>query len=622
MNKLSLCLLLVSGIPLSGVAQMQDLISFQGCLTNTAGDHVPDGTHMVVFTLYDQPTSGTVRWSEVQYVQTSNCVYHTHLGDISSLEGTGFHEKLWLGVKVGSDLEMTPRTALVSAPYALSMRGMRIIPVEAGGTHGINVVGGLPENSIAGDAVAATISGGGGRTSTGTLENVVTTSYGTVGGGVVNTVEGIAAVVTGGYGNISRGDFSAVIGGEVNVANGVHSIVGGSGNVASGTGSTISGGYANTAPGDYSAVGGGENNEAGTDHATVAGGENNSAVTGSAVGGGRSNDASAPFTTVSGGLSNMATSAGATVPGGRLNKAEGSYSLAAGMRAHAQHDGTFVWSDRSVEDYFLSSGVNQFLIRAAGGVAIGTGDPQAALHLQNYELNLSEVALHEEDFLVEAKDAVIGLYSDNLGTWGSGLTMVDMENDGTFNNKWAILRQTEGPGNNNLYFKFGTDDDQAANDTKMYIGTDGHVHADAYDTPSGDVAELFEVDIATAIYEPGDVLAISERKSGQLTLSASPYSTLVAGVYATQPGVTLNKEDKNDRQTAPLALVGVVPTKISAENGAVALGDLLVTSSTPGHAMKADKSDPTRLIGAVIGKAMERFDGPGMGMINVLVNLQ
>jgi hypothetical protein len=48
--------------------------------------------------------------------------------------------------------------------------------------------------------------------------------------------------------------------------------------------------------------------------------------------------------------------------------------LAAGRRAKANHDGAFVWADNTDAD-FASTAANQFLIRAAGGVGIGTTAP-------------------------------------------------------------------------------------------------------------------------------------------------------------------------------------------------------------------------------------------------------
>ena len=68
-----------------------------------------------------------------------------------------------------------------------------------------------------------------------------------------------------------------------------------------------------------------------------------------------------------------------------------------------------------------------------------------------------------------------------------------------------------------------------------------------------------------------------------------------------------------------MALVGIVPTKVSAENGPIKPGTLLVTSSTPGYAMRG--SDREKLTGAIIGKAMGTLDS-GKGVIEVLVSLQ
>jgi hypothetical protein len=70
----------------------------------------------------------------------------------------------------------------------------------------------------------------------------------------------------------------------------------------------------------------------------------------------------------------------------------------------------------------------------------------------------------------------------------------------------------------------------------------------------------------------------------------------------------------------PVGVVGVIPTRVSAENGDVRRGDLLVSSRIPGHAMRAD---PRRVrVGMVIGKALEEFARSGSGMIRVLVNVK
>jgi len=103
---------------------------------------------------------------------------------------------------------------------------------------------------------------------------------------------------------------------------------------------------------------------------------------------------------------------------------------------------------------------------------------------------------------------------------------------------------------------------------------------------------------------------------------SQPYSTLVAGVCSTQPGLpgtTRKIADSAPADEVPLAVVGIVPCKVTTENGAIRIGDLLVSSSTPGDAMKG--TDRTRMLGAVVGKALEPLM-EGQGVIQVLVTLQ
>ncbi|MBI5386536.1 MAG: hypothetical protein HZA90_17845 [Verrucomicrobia bacterium] len=92
------------------------------------------------------------------------------------------------------------------------------------------------------------------------------------------------------------------------------------------------------------------------------------------------NAVNADYGTIAGGKGNTISSNAvcATIPGGHSNTVSGAYSLAAGQRAKALHNGTFVWADSTNAD-FASSGSNQFLIRASGGVGIGTTTPRKAL---------------------------------------------------------------------------------------------------------------------------------------------------------------------------------------------------------------------------------------------------
>lgn len=136
----------------------------------------------------------------------------------------------------------------------------------------------------------------------------------------------------------------------------------------------------------------------------------------------------------------------------------------------------------------------------------------------------------------------------------------------------------------------------------------------------GDYAESVDVSGDRKRYEPGDVLVLSDGDNADVMKSFQPYSSLVAGIYSTKPGVLGRRQTtEKTQQEIPMAMVGIVPAKVSAENGAIRKGDLLVTSSTAGYAMKG--TDPSRMLGAIVGKAMGRLDS-GTGVIEVLVSLQ
>lgn len=291
-------------------------------------------------------------------------------------------------------------------------------------TSGGATVSGGANNSVSGFAGAI----GGGQL------NRVGANYGTVGGGYADAAAGIGSAVAGGEANAALGDYATIGGGQQNRATQLETTIGGgSDNRASGVASTIGGGRGDTALGSFSTIGGGirnwcfgqsttigggSENRTDADYATIGGGLRNYAAFASTVGGGQSNLATATngatiaggtsnmadgsFSTIGGGYnnytygtsatvsggggsadadSNVARGLGATIPGGRRNRANGSFSFAAGRRAHALHHGTFVWAD-STEADFISTAQDQFLIRASGGVGIGTNAPEGPWHVQ------------------------------------------------------------------------------------------------------------------------------------------------------------------------------------------------------------------------------------------------
>jgi hypothetical protein len=165
---------------------------------------------------------------------------------------------------------------------------------------------------------------------------------------------------------------------------------------------------------------------------------------------------------------------------------------------------------------------------------------------------------------------------------------------------------------------------QIHSSTGGYVFPDGTTQTTAFIPANcgADYAEAVDVTGDRTKYEPGDLLVIDPDTPGKFLKSNQPYSTMVAGIYSTKPGFVGRLQPATEETKAievPMAMVGRVPTMVSAENGPIKIGDLLVTSSTMGYAMKG--TDRSQMMGAVVGKALGSLDS-GTGVIMVLVTLQ
>jgi hypothetical protein len=152
---------------------------------------------------------------------------------------------------------------------------------------------------------------------------------------------------------------------------------------------------------------------------------------------------------------------------------------------------------------------------------------------------------------------------------------------------------------------------------------DGTVSSPALGSGSADVAEWV---LVSEEVEPGDVLEHDPANLMMYRKSSGLCSELVAGVVSTQPGLVLGTDilqlspealGTPDAVHALLALVGIVPVKVTDEGGPINPGDLLVASSTPGYAMRWDPSSGEEACG-VIGKALEGLEF-GEGIVKALL---
>ena len=212
-----------------------------------------------------------------------------------------------------------------------------------------------------------------------------------------------------------------------------------------------------------------------------------------------------------------------------------------------------------------------------------------------------------------------GTYAGVQGIAGAdnGIGVLAQANvDGTLNSN-ALVASVVGTGNGNpAVFKANGSNVARIDKTGKGFFNGGTQNSGA------DIAEAFDVTGNVNQYEAGDVLVISTEKDRSVEKSSQPYSTLVAGVYATKPGVLLTDEniDTELKDKVPMGVIGVIPTKVCLEGGSIKRGDLLVTSSLTGVAMKAD---PDKVkIGQVIGKALQDFNETTVGKINVLVSIK
>ncbi|HWW03383.1 MAG TPA: tail fiber domain-containing protein [Candidatus Acidoferrum sp.] len=227
-------------------------------------------------------------------------------------------------------------------PLEVHVNGQRAWRLEPNTNGAPNLTGGSLYNEVDSGIVGATIGGGGATNYFGTAyTNRVSSDFATIGGGSDNIIQNTS----------------------------VHSVIGGGAN------NTI---QVNCS---YSTVGGGSGNSIqGIDafNSTIGGGYQNTIEPGASV------------SVIGGGFQNTNGGQYATVPGGFRNYAAGNYSFAAGNQAQALHQGALVWAD-SQNTPFSSTGNNQFLIRAQGGVGINTSNPNgAALSINGGVLRLND----------------------------------------------------------------------------------------------------------------------------------------------------------------------------------------------------------------------------------------
>lgn len=220
-------------------------------------------------------------------------------------------------------------------------------------------------------------------------------------------------------------------------------------------------------------------------------------------------------------------------------------------------------------------------------------------------------------------DGDVDLYDSNgrrrllLNADGQDLSIYDAAGNqiGSLGNNSNLRLGGHGSDGDVLLYPSGANDIFATDAATIHL--DGN--AGDITLRNADCAEEFEV-MSTREAEPGTVMALGD--DGRLRPSCRAHETGVVGVVsgagAYRPGIVLDKQPGQTHRS-PIALMGKAYVKVTDEGGPIRIGDLLSSSPTEGHAMRA--GDPSRAFGAVIGKAIAAH-ASGTGLIPMIIALQ
>ncbi len=118
--RLNLLLLLTIIMSITAFAAVPPMVNYQGKLTKADGTLLADGTYSMTFAIYNVPTAGLPLWWETNTsVQVKKGLFSVLLGSVRAFAADTFtDEARWFGVKVGEDLEMSPRQQIAAVPFA------------------------------------------------------------------------------------------------------------------------------------------------------------------------------------------------------------------------------------------------------------------------------------------------------------------------------------------------------------------------------------------------------------------------------------------------------------------------------------------------------------------------
>ncbi len=561
-------------IAASANARVPSSMNYQGALTDQYGVALDD-TVSLTLSIYTEPEGGLPLWDETQTgVVVSHGVFNVLLGSVNPLADDVFAEpNRWLGVRVGADPELTPRQQIVTVGYAFRAAEADTADVVRGGSSGSD-----GDWIISGNDMYSGVSGN-------------------VGIGISNPQKKLhvsSTISSFGMVTIERASTTA---GEASIGFKERSDAGGDSIWVAGVG-----GWGNTS--DF-VIGWGAPKFLITPSAEVGIGTNT------------------PMSNLHVKGTDWATYVIVDAPSG--------YAPGLMFDVNSAVEWRIYYHPGDAHLGFYREGVGErMVIKNNGNVGIGTSSPTGKLQVtggnaifESY-VGIGTTSPSRQLHIVGANPRILLEASSinpeiNFKNSGDGASEI-----------WAV-------------YKHGTTDDLRfyQNGDKLTIQTitgnvgigtaspseklhvNGTVKCDVLKLTGGaDIAEPFEV-AETQAMQPGMALTIDPDCCGSLKLADRAYDRRVAGVVSgaghIEPGLIMSRSVETTPREHPVALTGRVYCWADASYGSIQPGDLLTTSDTPGHAMKA--SDHDRAQGAVLGKAMSSLE-EGRGLVLVLVSLQ
>jgi len=632
-------LLVLAVVPAVTLAAVPKQINYQGFLTDPDGDPVLDGDYSMAFKIYDAPIGGTLLWSETQTVTVTEGKYNIILGELTPIPPDILDDNRYLGITVAPDSEMTPRLKITSTAFS----------IKAGDAHKL---GGMDSSQYAlitemcdwSEITGIPSCFADGIDDTGiTIETDPTVPSSVKDGTSWSEVSGIPAGFADG-----TDDTGITTETDPTVPDSVKD--GTNWSELSGIPSGFADGVDNvgmTTSSDYGRSGVASNLYEGSQTLTSRYLNDDRAETIQA------NTTANLLRVIQDGTGYAidAQSDGSVAIRSESKNANGTGVAAycssdAGVGIFGQGGSKGVWG---VSNMTGSYGVYGESTNYEGVRGVNTGTGNFGVLGSGF----GAYGLHESSgnhgYLGHGSCGVFGQYgsSGNYGMFGHsgyavyGRATVDSavavhgENNSTGNsgdiggNWYGVYGEsssTEGhcagafKGNVKIWSKI------TPGDPVLELRDDGKAVCKILQITGGsDLSEGFEIRgiKEKLLPSPGMVVSIDPENPGDLMVCNKTYDRRVAGIISgaggVKPGMLMGQKDSMADGTNPVALTGRVYCWVDTSGGSIEPGDLLTTSSTPGHAMKV--CDYNRAQGAIIGKAMTSLD-KGKGLLLVLVSLQ